>query len=91
LKSHAFVAGGIATPSDAALLMNMGAEGVFVGSGIFKSSDPKRMASAMVQATVHFKDSKKLADVSSGLGTAMAGLEIATLGVRMQERGESSR
>lgn len=81
-----FVAGGIATPSDAALLMSMGAEGVFVGSGIFKSSDPKRMASAMVQATVHYQDAKKLVEVSTGLGSAMTGLEIATLGVRMQER-----
>ncbi len=82
-----FVAGGIATPADAALLMEMGAEGVFVGSGIFKSKDPKRMASAIVQATVHFKDSAKLAEVSTGLSGAMAGLEIATLPTKMAERG----
>jgi pyridoxal 5'-phosphate synthase pdxS subunit len=82
-----FVAGGIATPADAALLMELGAEGVFVGSGIFKSKDPRRMASAIVQATVHYKDSKKLAEVSTGLGMAMAGLEIGTLPTKMAERG----
>lgn len=82
-----FVAGGIATPADAALLMEMGAEGVFVGSGIFKSRDPRRMASAIVQATVNFRDSRKLAEVSTGLGAAMAGLEIGTLPTKMAERG----
>ncbi len=82
-----FVAGGIATPADAALLMDLGAEGVFVGSGIFKSKDPRRMASAIVQATVHYKDSKKLAEISSGLGAAMAGLEIGTLPTKMADRG----
>lgn len=82
-----FVAGGIATPADAALLMELGAEGVFVGSGIFKSKDPKRMARAIVQATTHFKDSVKVMEVSRGLGGAMAGLEVAGLAVRMQERG----
>jgi pyridoxal 5'-phosphate synthase pdxS subunit len=82
-----FVAGGVATPADAALLMELGAEGVFVGSGIFKSKDPERMAKAIVQATVHFKDPKKVMEVSTGLGDAMVGLEIGTLGVRMQERG----
>lgn len=82
-----FVAGGIATPADAALLMEMGAEGVFVGSGIFKSKDPSRMAKAIVQATVHYKDSKKLTEVSSGLGAAMAGLEVGSLSTRMAERG----
>lgn len=82
-----FVAGGVATPADAALLMELGAEGVFVGSGIFKSKDPRRMASAIVQATTHYKDAKKVMEVSRGLSGAMAGLEIATLGVRMQERG----
>ncbi len=82
-----FVAGGIATPADAALLMQMGSEGVFVGSGIFKSSDPARMAKAIVEATIHFNDSKKIMEVSRGLGTAMAGLEISTLHTKMQERG----
>jgi pyridoxal 5'-phosphate synthase pdxS subunit len=67
--------------------MELGAEGVFVGSGIFKSKDPERMAKAIVQATVHFKDPKKVMEVSTGLGDAMVGLEIGTLGVRMQERG----
>ncbi len=82
-----FVAGGIATPADAALLMEMGSEGVFVGSGIFKSQDPAKTASAIVQATVHFRDAKLLARVSSGLGAAMPGLEIGSLPARLQERG----
>ena len=81
-----FVAGGIATPADAALLMELGAEGVFVGSGIFKSSDPYRMAKAIVEATVHFKDAKKLAEISHGLGKAMQGLEMSQIQTRMQER-----
>ncbi len=82
-----FVAGGVATPADAALLMGLGAEGVFVGSGIFKSKDPKRMARAIVAAVTHFKDAKKLMEVSTGLGPAMAGLEVSMLQTRMQERG----
>lgn len=82
-----FVAGGIATPADAALLMSLGAEGVFVGSGIFKSKDPKRTAAAIVQATIHFKDSKKLAEISTGLPEPMPGLEIEGLPVKMQGRG----
>ncbi|MFH0770048.1 MAG: pyridoxal 5'-phosphate synthase lyase subunit PdxS [Candidatus Peregrinibacteria bacterium] len=82
-----FVAGGIATPSDAALLIWLGAEGVFVGSGIFKSGDPARRAAAIVQATTHFRDAKKLLEVSRGLGDAMAGLEVEGLETRMQERG----
>jgi len=82
-----FVAGGIATPADAALLMSMGAEGVFVGSGIFKSSDPKKTATAIVEATVHFQDPLRVAEVSSGLGPAMAGLEIDSLPTKMQGRG----
>jgi len=82
-----FVAGGVATPADAALLMQMGAEGVFVGSGIFKSSNPQRMAEGIVQATVHFNDSQKLLEASSGLGDAMHGEEIGAVQVRMQERG----
>lgn len=82
-----FVAGGIATPADAALLMSLGAEGVFVGSGIFTSKDPAARARAIVLATTHWSDAKILAEVSEGLGEAMAGLEIASLNVAMQERG----
>ncbi len=82
-----FVAGGVATPADAALLMSLGAEGVFVGSGIFKSKDPAHTAAAIVQATVHYKDAKKLLEVSTNLPQAMAGLEIATLETKMQGRG----
>jgi pyridoxal 5'-phosphate synthase pdxS subunit len=82
-----FVAGGVATPADAALVMSLGAEGVFVGSGIFKSSDPQRRAAAIVQATTHFNDAALLADVSSGIGQAMAGQEIAQLELSMQHRG----
>jgi len=82
-----FVAGGVATPADAALLMELGAEGVFVGSGIFKAKNPERVAKAIVQATTHFKDAKTLLKVSTGLGEAMPGLEIGTLQTKMQERG----
>ena len=74
-----FVAGGISTPADAALAMQLGAEGVFVGSGIFKSEDPARRARAIVQATTHFNDPKILAEVSKGLGTPMRGLEISAI------------
>jgi pyridoxal 5'-phosphate synthase pdxS subunit len=74
-----FVAGGVSTPSDAALVMQLGSEGVFVGSGIFKSEDPARMANAIVQATTFFDDPKKLAEVSKGLGAPMRGLEIAQI------------
>ncbi len=74
-----FTAGGIATPADAALMMQLGAQGVFVGSGIFKSGDPVKRASAIVQATLHYQDSKKIADVSRGLGEAMVGINIDTL------------
>jgi pyridoxal 5'-phosphate synthase pdxS subunit len=72
-----FAAGGVATPADAALMMQLGAEGVFVGSGIFKSSNPPRFARAIVEATTHFGDPERIAAVSSGLGSAMPGLEIA--------------
>jgi pyridoxal 5'-phosphate synthase pdxS subunit len=82
-----FCAGGIATPADAALVMQLGAEAVFVGSGIFKSSDPEAMAKAVVEATAHFNDPHIVAKVSRGLGAAMPGQEIATLGVRLAERG----
>jgi pyridoxal 5'-phosphate synthase pdxS subunit len=74
-----FAAGGVATPADAALMMQLGADGVFVGSGIFKSSDPARRAQAIVRAVTHYQDPKILAEVSRGLGEAMPGLEIGTL------------
>jgi pyridoxal 5'-phosphate synthase pdxS subunit len=74
-----FAAGGIATPSDAALMMQLGAEGVFVGSGIFKSEDPDRMARAIVKATTHYQDPAIIAEVSRGTGTPMRGLEIGAI------------
>jgi len=74
-----FTAGGIATPADAALCMQLGADGVFVGSGIFKSSDPATRAKAIVEATTHFEDAEVLARVSQGLGDAMSGLSAAAL------------
>jgi len=74
-----FAAGGIATPADAALMMQLGAEGVFVGSGIFKSSDPATRAQAIVKATTHYQDPAILAEVSKGLGTAMPGLDIKAI------------
>ncbi len=82
-----FCAGGIATPADASLVMQLGAEAVFVGSGIFKSENPARTARAIVEATAHFDDADLVAKVSTGLGQAMAGQEIATLGVHLAERG----
>ena len=74
-----FAAGGIASPADAALMMQLGAEGVFVGSGIFKSSDPEAMGRAIVKATTHYRDPAIIADVSKGLGVAMPGLDISTI------------
>ena len=82
-----FCAGGIATPADASLVMQLGAEAVFVGSGIFKSSDPPKMASAIVEAVTHYRDPEILAKISAGLGQAMAGLETAALTTKMAERG----
>jgi pyridoxal 5'-phosphate synthase pdxS subunit len=84
-----FTAGGIATPADAALMMQLGSDGVFVGSGIFKSENPARMAQAIVQATTHFRDAKIIADVSRGLGSAMKGLEIGAIpeGELLAKRG----
>jgi pyridoxal 5'-phosphate synthase pdxS subunit len=87
-----FSAGGIATPADAALMMRLGAEGVFVGSGIFKSEDPERTASAIVEATTHFADPVRVAEASRDLGAAMPGLEISALegpggGGLIQNRG----
>ncbi len=74
-----FAAGGIATPADAALMMQLGADGVFVGSGIFKSEDPERRAHAVVQAVTHYQDPKIIAEVSRGLGEPMRGLEISSI------------
>jgi pyridoxal 5'-phosphate synthase pdxS subunit len=84
-----FAAGGIATPADAALMMALGAEAVFVGSGIFKSSDPERRAKAIVRATTHWQDAKIVAEVSKGLGRAMEGIETSKLPEAewMQTRG----
>jgi pyridoxal 5'-phosphate synthase pdxS subunit len=82
-----FCAGGIATPSDAALVMQLGAEAVFVGSGIFKSADPARMASAVVEATAHFTDADHVAKVSRGLGEAMRGIELTETTERLADRG----
>ncbi|HSJ38281.1 MAG TPA: pyridoxal 5'-phosphate synthase lyase subunit PdxS [Planococcus sp. (in: firmicutes)] len=84
-----FAAGGIATPADAALMMELGADGVFVGSGIFKSDNPEKFARAIVEATTHYQDYKLIAELSKDLGIAMKGIEISTIaaGERMQERG----
>ncbi|MDR3562319.1 MAG: pyridoxal 5'-phosphate synthase lyase subunit PdxS [Negativicutes bacterium] len=84
-----FAAGGIATPADAALMMQLGCDGIFVGSGIFKAADPAKRAKAIVAATTYYNDPKVLAEVSQDLGEAMPGLEISTIAPneRMQERG----
>jgi pyridoxal 5'-phosphate synthase pdxS subunit len=84
-----FAAGGIASPADASLMMQLGSDGIFVGSGIFKSEKPQLVAEAIVQATLHYNDPKILAKVSKGLGEAMPGLEMSSLTTadRMQERG----
>lgn len=84
-----FAAGGIATPADAALMMQLGCDGVFVGSGIFKSGDPAKRAKAIVQAVTNYNDYKLLAEISKDLGEAMVGIEISTIPEeqRMQERG----
>lgn len=77
-----FAAGGIATPADAALMMQLGMDGVFVGSGIFKSGDPERRARAIVQAVTHYNDPQILAEISEGLGEAMVGIDLDTLPVQ---------
>ena len=79
-----FAAGGIATPSDAALMMQLGVDGVFVGSGIFKSESPQRMGEAIVKATTHFRDPQMIAEVSRGLGDAMPGLDVRTMPMEEQ-------
>jgi len=84
-----FAAGGIATPADAALMMQLGVEGVFVGSGIFKSGDPAKRGKAIVEAVTHFQDPKILAEISKGLGEPMVGIEVSEIpeGARLAERG----
>lgn len=84
-----FAAGGVATPADAALMMQLGADGVFVGSGIFKSENPALFAKAIVEATTHYQDYKLIAELSKNLGTPMKGIEISSLAPadRMQDRG----
>ena len=84
-----FAAGGVATPADAALMMHLGADGVFVGSGIFKSENPAKFAKAIVEATTHYEDFERIAELSKNLGAAMKGIEISNLDQkdRMQDRG----
>jgi pyridoxal 5'-phosphate synthase pdxS subunit len=84
-----FAAGGIATPADAALMMQLGVDGVFVGSGIFKSGDPAKRARAIVEATTHYNDPEIVAHVSKGLGEAMVGIEISKIPAEqlMAQRG----
>lgn len=83
-----FAAGGVATPADAALMMQLGAEGVFVGSGIFKSGNPEKRASAIVQAVTNYKDAKLLAAISEDLGEAMVGINENEIAILMAERGQ---
>ena len=82
-----FAAGGVATPADAALMMQLGAEGVFVGSGIFKSGDPKKRARAIVEAVTHYNDPKIIAELSEDLGEAMVGINPEEIKISMEERG----
>jgi pyridoxal 5'-phosphate synthase pdxS subunit len=79
-----FAAGGISTPADASLMMQLGVDGVFVGSGIFKSQNPQLMAEAIVKATTHYQDASMVAEVSRGLGEAMAGLDVRTMPIEEQ-------
>ena len=83
-----FAAGGVATPADAALMMQLGAEGVFVGSGIFKSGNPAKRAAAIVQAVTNYNDPKKLAELSEDLGEAMVGINEQEIQLLMAERGK---
>ena len=83
-----FAAGGVATPADAALMMELGAEGVFVGSGIFKSGDPAKRAAAIVQATANWQDADLLARLSADLGEAMVGINEEEIDIIMAQRGE---
>ena len=83
-----FAAGGVATPADAALMMQLGAEGVFVGSGIFKSGNPAKRAAAIVQAVTNYKDAKRIAELSADLGEAMVGINEQEIALLMAERGK---
>ena len=83
-----FAAGGVATPADAALMMMLGAEGVFVGSGIFKSGNPEKRAAAIVQAVTNYQDAKMLAELSEDLGEAMVGINEQEIELLMAERGK---
>ena len=83
-----FAAGGVATPADAALMMELGAEGVFVGSGIFKSGDPAKRAAAIVQAVTNWQDAKLIAKLSENLGEAMVGINPSEIQIIMEERGK---
>ncbi len=83
-----FAAGGVATPADAALMMQLGAEGVFVGSGIFKSGDPAKRAAAIVQAVTNYNDAKLIAELSEDLGEAMVGINPSEIKIIMEERGQ---
>ena len=83
-----FAAGGVATPADAALMMQLGAEGVFVGSGIFKSGNPAKRAAAIVQAVTNFTDAKRIAELSKDLGEAMVGINEQEIELLMSERGK---
>ena len=82
-----FAAGGVATPADAALMMQLGAEGVFVGSGIFKSGNPAKRAQAIVKAVTNFRDAKLIAELSEDLGEAMVGINPAEIQTIMEQRG----
>ena len=83
-----FAAGGVATPADAALMMQLGAEGVFVGSGIFKSGNPEKRAQAIVKAVTNYNDPKMLAELSEDLGEAMVGINEQEIALLMAERGK---
>lgn len=83
-----FAAGGVATPADAALMMQLGAEGVFVGSGIFKSGDPAKRAAAIVKAVTNFTDAKLIAELSEDLGEAMVGINESEIKIIMEKRGK---
>ena len=83
-----FAAGGVATPADAALMMQLGAEGVFVGSGIFKSGNPEKRAQAIVKAVANYTDAKLIAELSEDLGEAMVGINESEIAILMAERGK---
>ena len=83
-----FAAGGVATPADAALMMELGADGVFVGSGIFKSGNPEKRAKSIVEAVRNYKDYKKIAELSEDLGEAMVGINESEIEILMAERGK---